>query len=543
MKLTVLLFTLLLSMGTFAQSSAYKDLLKKTEQRSNENQWDEVVILATDLLTEDPSRGDGYYYTALALLKLGEIDRVANYLALASKSADNNLKKKIQELQNIVSGQKNLNVTLVKIEELQRSGKNAEAASEWLKVWQQDKKQFTYALNAVENFVIVKKFPEALEILNDPSLANEPRAIELAKRLNSTDIMKKINTAAEAIENGKQLMQQGQYYMATSSFAEALLLNPEASEAKQLKAIAEDESVWNMAININRVDYYQGYEKGATLKKHLEEARQRIAALLLIEGEKAASRQQVSDMEKYLDQVINNYGNMQQKQKAKEIKCNGFVNSARYYAGIKEYYAQNRASKYFALAGTNCEGQRFEAQVASANKLSKKYSHPSGGFLNFVRDEISTLGLSVGRINNQKLGGYWTMRMKEYFSDKAYYTVNNNNQLTGNINTNIRRSLGKEVKNTNIEALIGVTAKLTYPLWLYLGVGIAENNTLWLMNEYNSSNTLTGTGWAKNTDLSGTDIVMEAGVMMKLGKINFSTGYKFYDSNKGAITLGVGFCR
>jgi hypothetical protein len=68
MKLTVLLFTLLLSMGTFAQSSAYKDLLKKTEQRSNENQWDEVVILATDLLTEDPSRGDGYYYTVLLII-------------------------------------------------------------------------------------------------------------------------------------------------------------------------------------------------------------------------------------------------------------------------------------------------------------------------------------------------------------------------------------------------------------------------------------------------------------------------------------------
>ena len=71
----------------------------------------------------------------------------------------------------------------------------------------------------------------------------------------------------------------------------------------------------------------------------------------------------------------------------------------------------------------------------------------------------------------------------------------------------------------------------------------AENNTLWLMNEYNSSNALTGTGWAKNTDLSGSGIVMEAGVMLKLGKINVTTGYKFYDSHKGTITFGVGFCR
>ena len=543
MKVTTLLLTLLLSISAFAQNSTYKDLLKKAEQRSNANQWDELVILATDLLTEDPSRGDGYYYTALALLKLGETDRVAGYLDQASKGADNNLKKKIQELQNSITGQKNLKTTLVQIEQLQRSGRNAEAANEWLKVWREDKKQYTYALNAVENFVIVKKFPEALEILNDPNLANEPRAIELAKRLNSTDIMKKVNTAAEATEKGKQLLQERQYYLAISLFAEALSLTPDAAEPKKLKLIAEDESAWNMATTVNSVEKFQEYEKGTTLKKHLEEARQQIVVLLLLEGERAASRQQVSDMEKYFDQVINIYGNPQQIKKAKELKCIGLVNAARYYAGIKEYYAQNRASKYFTQASKNCEGQQFDAQVAAANKLAKNYGHPSGGFINFVKDDISTIGFSAGRINNRKLGGYWTMRMKDYFADKAYYTVNNNNQLTGNINNNIRRSTGKEVKNTNIETLIGVTAKLTYPLWLYVGAGIAENNTLWLMNEYNSSNALTGTGWAKNTDLSGSGIVMEAGVMLKLGKINVTTGYKFYDSHKGTITFGVGFCR
>ena len=45
-----------------AQTEGFIETKSKIEKRIEKEQWDDVVLMASDLLIEEPSKGDGYYY-------------------------------------------------------------------------------------------------------------------------------------------------------------------------------------------------------------------------------------------------------------------------------------------------------------------------------------------------------------------------------------------------------------------------------------------------------------------------------------------------
>ncbi|MER3328683.1 MAG: hypothetical protein RIF34_03820, partial [Candidatus Kapaibacterium sp.] len=73
------LLFLLISSFCFSQSGKFNEIKQTIEQKININLWDEVLILAPDLIIEEPTKGDGYYYTALAFQRLGNEDKAKKY--------------------------------------------------------------------------------------------------------------------------------------------------------------------------------------------------------------------------------------------------------------------------------------------------------------------------------------------------------------------------------------------------------------------------------------------------------------------------------
>ena len=80
-----------------AQYSKFEEIKKNIDRSVSLNLWDEVLLQATDLIVEEPTKGDGYYYTSLAFVKLDNKNKANFYLDKAKQFADEALFVKIQE--------------------------------------------------------------------------------------------------------------------------------------------------------------------------------------------------------------------------------------------------------------------------------------------------------------------------------------------------------------------------------------------------------------------------------------------------------------
>lgn len=94
MKRTLFFIFFLSSSIIFAQSPAFTKIEQEINQQIQQGQWDEVLMKATDLLVEEPGRGEGYYYTAMAFFKQDSYDKAREYLRQATPLADAALNQK-----------------------------------------------------------------------------------------------------------------------------------------------------------------------------------------------------------------------------------------------------------------------------------------------------------------------------------------------------------------------------------------------------------------------------------------------------------------
>src|SRR5690606_21017419 len=100
MRIIFLLIAIISGNLAFAQSNTFSQIEDDINEQIKRGQWDEIQLLATDLLIEEPGRGEGYYYTAFSFYKLGQFQQAGEYLEQANTFADASLKKKIEQLKN-----------------------------------------------------------------------------------------------------------------------------------------------------------------------------------------------------------------------------------------------------------------------------------------------------------------------------------------------------------------------------------------------------------------------------------------------------------
>ena len=106
MRKILLSIVLLFSLSTcFSQTGGFDEIKNTIEQKVKLNLWDEVLIIAPDLITEDFSKGDGYYYTALAFQRLGDSENAKKYVQKAKPLANYDLSQKINQLELDMSSQ------------------------------------------------------------------------------------------------------------------------------------------------------------------------------------------------------------------------------------------------------------------------------------------------------------------------------------------------------------------------------------------------------------------------------------------------------
>lgn len=538
-----LLFTwlMLLCCGiAYGQSNTFAGIEKKIKDHVAGGQWDEVLILAPDLLIEDPTRGEGYYYTAFAFLKLNQPDKAEEYLAKAEPLADGELQKSIRTLKDEISQYRTAHAVLESAQKEEQSG-NKKAADEWQRLWEMDKSRISYALNAVELYVEQKNYPQALEILNDPALAKDQGARALHARINQTPEMHKINGYNDALQLGKNNIAKGNHKTAISNFDEALRFRPNDTEALQQKRTAQDELAWQNARSKNTIESFDAYIAGNTIRKHRTEAENIVKRALIRFGGQYADKNDIPRMEYYLNKYLKEYPNGSDAAKAKEMMCAAYLRAAEHSRQKKYASSQEQALTYYGQINKFCpNAYDLKALVRDTKRKKLRYGRPDRFFISYVYDSITPVGLSIGSVNNRSVGMYLTFRMNENFlTSSAYYTVNNSGELDGNVYQDIRAT--GESRKGDADIMLGLTKKITYPLWIYAGGGVTIHQHWEEMSTYNDNGTYYETEWVKNTDEKFVKPVAEAGLIVDLSGFNIRAGGKIIDFKDIYYTLGVGF--
>jgi hypothetical protein len=535
MKRLLLLLSLSISViRGFSQNAAFNSIEDNIKSNISKNNWDEVILLSTDLIIEDPARPEGYYYTALSFLKMNAPDKAKYYLEKSESLADSDFETKISKLKEQIS-------LFNQVQKLSATG-DKNSAEYWYRLWDADRRNTDYALSAVEIYVSNKKYDEAVKILESPEFSKDKDAQTLLSRIKNTPEMKKLSNYKTYLDFGNAAMENKNFSSAVIYYNTAAENNPNNAELKGLIKTAEDEEAWQTAQKENSIDSYENYLSSNTIQKHSDEANQTLKEAYVYWGSKYAEDDDISNMELYFSKYKNKYPGGKEISKINSVMCQTYYRNGKSKSAEKYSSSQQTAIKYFELAQQYCPEnyQTLKSDLNKSYRLEKRYSRDDRTYFAYIYDSISPIGLSIGTINNNSFGAYFSTGINNnIFTETAYFTVNNSGVFDGEVFTDLRKT--GESKIGAFNGMVGLTKKIIYPLWIYGGLGIDHKRLILEVDEYDDSGDFYETVWVRNTDESYWKPAYEAGLIIDFSGFFLRGGLKTLDFSDYYLNFGIGF--
>jgi len=134
-------------------------------------------------------------------------------------------------------------------------------------------------------------------------------------------------------------------------------------------------------------------------------------------------------------------------------------------------------------------------------------------YLLYSYEQSIPYGISFGGLKTQGKGIYFSLAMNEsYFIEESFYVYDN-----GTTNSPMVIVPSGEELNGSFSGSMGYNFKLTYPIWLSLGVGVMDSKKLIEYTEYTSNGYFISKSWFLNPDQSGLEYSIETGLALKIG--------------------------
>ena len=261
-----------------AQSAEFRELEEQILDYFDSQQYREVLALAPKLLEAEPWRGEGHYYAAEAYIWMKDYDKGLEYLNLAEKQADPELRRSIELLREGIPQRKVQDQKLASAEKLLREGKKKEAAAGYMEAWEAYKYSGATAQMAVELFLELKDYEQAMLILNDPVFEGDPATQAYLEMIAQTPEYKAISAYNDAIYTAEWNADFGSFEDALANLDAALRYKPNDPVALFMKAEILDHQAWGKAQNANTAKAYKTYLRGKNNLIYREEAEERLEA-------------------------------------------------------------------------------------------------------------------------------------------------------------------------------------------------------------------------------------------------------------------------
>ena len=504
-------------------------------------QWDDVLVLGPDLVIEEPFRGDGYYYTAYGFMKIGELEKAADWLEKAKGMSDDQLDEKISELEELIER----TALVSEAAQWQEQGQAEKSAAQWEELWKMDKSQVEYALNALDIYIVTGEYEAAMAILDDPIIQKDPSSIPLRNAVSQTPEMQQVQKFHAALESGNESLASGNFALAMSRFNQALEIRPSDTEARSGLAKAADEEAWRLARELNTIDSLEEYLSGGTIKSHRGEAEQILRNSMITFGEEYAIKGDMDRMEYYLGKLKNEYAfDQNDVEYADGLLIATYERVAKTNSREKRYTPLSNAITYYSRAGQLNHEHSYKAEIRSVERRLKRYHRPDLNYLAFVYDTVTNVGISFGGVKNRKLGLYMTFRMDtDVLLSSADYTMNEDGSFSGPMDYGDVRPEGN-IRSGSMDVIFGMTKKISYPVWIYLGGGISYIREWQKMSMYDTDGVLYQTDWVSLTDSEAIKPMAEAGLIVNVKRIHLRGGIKtgdFENLEDFTLSFGIGY--
>jgi tetratricopeptide (TPR) repeat protein len=511
------LFILLLNIlyvSVLAQSKEFITLDNKIQQLVQNSQWDEVLLVATDLISEDFKRGEGYYYTSLAFLKLQDVSKASEYLVQAEKFADVALKSKIEGLKAQINRQAIIKSETSKI----ISGGNKQSAGDYRKLWELDKSNLEIALMAVDKYIEKEEFVEALQILNDPSVNKESDAKKLIAMINQKPKMVRLSRFNAVMNDAELYFENKEFEKAIAKFTEAIGLFPNDKNASLGLRESKDELAWSKAVKDHTIKSYMDYVNNNPYGKYTEEVKRELP-LAILRNARNAAKVNNFDMAKNDYKDYQSYFPMgpQISIVNKEL-CELYIQQGQKYETKKTVNEINKSIELYKLALACSSDTRLAGKVKSLHAKSRRWSRTDLGYFGWAADPVNLYGVSFGGIKNRKFGVYFTFRTGSNIEEEtADWETDNGNSLQESFDKD--KIFTGLILDQQIFGTIGVTKKIFHPIWIYAGGGLAYLRELREFQDRGGSNE-----YVVNKDRKVISPNVEAGLKLKVGFLVFSYG-------------------
>jgi len=251
--------------------------------------------------------------------------------------------------------------------------------------------------------------------------------------------------------------------------------------------------------------------------------------------QKAKNNNYVENYEDYIRQ----YPNGKYASEARQIIENSYFKIAEEAYAEKDYYqARNFYRKY---QENYPNGANSKIVASKLKKTESKLNQKGARFLLYTYDTESPIGISTIRLNVNKLGFYYNLKMNSdiFKFSSVSYDVDDNGESDrpGDI------KMTGEKLYANVALSIGATFKLAYPLYGYLGAGfgyypVYEEAKVY----YSSSGDYWENDWLKNTDQTESVFFPEGGLLLNLGnKMVLKYGVMYHEEIVHQFGIGIKF--
>ncbi len=283
-----------------------------------------------------------------------------------------------------------------------------------------------------------------------------------------------VNKYKNAISEGERFYQRKMYNEAIISYRKAFEFMPNDSYATAKVQLATDKlneqiefNAYNKAKQSNYIEDYENYVRKYPYGKY------------------------ASEVKNILEGGYYRFGNESYK--------------AKNYSEAKNYY-EKYLNKY--------PNEKFSAEVkAKLNICYRKLNQNSTAFYMYNYDKINPLGFSMGSLLINQVGLYLNLKMNtEIFTEFDIDGETDNytsDELSGIYPTG-------EIKEGNAALSFGLTYKIVYPLWAYVGGGAGYYALYEFYDEHDYNEYFYGSGWLRNSEESGFKIFPEGGVILKI---------------------------
>ncbi len=513
-KTTLNIFLVLVTSFSFSQEISFEQKKQKIEYQIKQNLWDEILITAPDLIIEDPTKGDGYYYTSMAFFKLGNKDKALKYIEKATLFADEELSKKINSLKSNFEAQDQVKVYIKNAQHYEAQGETALEANEWLSAWKLDKKNTEMALNAVDLFIDMNEYEKAIEILNSPELSNDPETKELLDKINHTPKMIKINGYNNSMKLGDNYFNTNNFEQAKAYYEKALSYQNYDQDALNKIEKTKEEIVWQKAQKSNYVEDIEKYVDTYPIGKYSKDANDIIKRSYNVIAEKFYLEKNQTRLEEFYQKHLNRFRSEYEAKTIKNLLEKFYFEKAESEYLLKNWsVAKDYYTKYIILSPL---GSNANASKKRIKKSQRKMNQTDADFFLYTYDVQSPIGISFGDLYRDNLGYYINFKMNGDIFKGLNVLYKIDNQGVSDSPWDMKTT-GKTVDG-NISLSGGATFKLAYPLWGYVGIGLGYYPKYVEVDEFLSNGDFYETVWMKNTDESKFSINPEAGLKLKLGE-------------------------